>query len=264
MADEIEPVEADYHRDLAEARRTGDPWTPLPVLEELKAKAREQGLWNLFLPRGARRGVRRAVRHRRRRGADQRRLRAARRADGPLGDRAAGLQLQRARHRQHGGAAALRHRGAARRVARAAARRADPLGVHDDRARRGVAPTRPTWRPPRVVDGDEVVVNGRKWWSTGVGHPDCKILVFMGRHRPRRRPAPPALDGARAARHPRREGRAAAARRWGSYDEPLGHGEVSFTDVRVPLAQRHLRARARRSRSPRAGSARAGSTTACG
>ena len=31
-----------------------------------------------------------------------------------------------------------------------------------------------------VVDGDEVVINGRKWWSTGVGHPDCKILVFMG------------------------------------------------------------------------------------
>ena len=31
-----------------------------------------------------------------------------------------------------------------------------------------------------VVDGDEVVVNGRKWWSTGVGHPDCRIFVFMG------------------------------------------------------------------------------------
>ena len=31
-----------------------------------------------------------------------------------------------------------------------------------------------------VVDGDEVVINGRKWWSTGVGHPDCKIFVFMG------------------------------------------------------------------------------------
>ena len=31
-----------------------------------------------------------------------------------------------------------------------------------------------------VVDGDEVVVNGRKWWSTGVGHTECRILVFMG------------------------------------------------------------------------------------
>lgn len=45
MAQEIEPVEPAYHRDLAELRRTGDPWQPLPVLEELKAKARAQGLW---------------------------------------------------------------------------------------------------------------------------------------------------------------------------------------------------------------------------
>ena len=54
-----------------------------------------------------------------------------------------------------------------------------------------------------VVDGDEVVVNGRKWWSTGVGHPDCKVLVFMGLTDPERRPAPPALDGAGAARRRR-------------------------------------------------------------
>src|SRR6476661_915040 len=51
IADEIEPVEPAYHRDLAEQRRSGDPWRPLPVLEELKAKARSQGLWNLFLPK---------------------------------------------------------------------------------------------------------------------------------------------------------------------------------------------------------------------
>lgn len=31
-----------------------------------------------------------------------------------------------------------------------------------------------------VVEGDEVVINGRKWWSTGVGHPDCKVIIFMG------------------------------------------------------------------------------------
>ena len=65
------------------------------------------------------------------------------------------------------------------RVARAAARRPDPVGVHDDRARRGVL-RRDQHGGHRVVDGDEVVVNGRKWWSTGVGHPDCKIFVFMG------------------------------------------------------------------------------------
>mgnify|MGYP000271226424 CR=1 FL=1 len=31
-----------------------------------------------------------------------------------------------------------------------------------------------------IMDGDEVVLNGRKWWSTGIGHPDCKVLIFMG------------------------------------------------------------------------------------
>src|SRR3954451_14880530 len=51
MVTEITPAGEEDHPRLAEARRTGDPWTPLPVVAELKAKARSQGLWNLFLPR---------------------------------------------------------------------------------------------------------------------------------------------------------------------------------------------------------------------
>src|SRR5690349_24971031 len=51
LREEIEPVEPQYHRDLAAAREQGTQWTPLPVLEDLKAKARAQGLWNLFLPK---------------------------------------------------------------------------------------------------------------------------------------------------------------------------------------------------------------------
>ena len=31
-----------------------------------------------------------------------------------------------------------------------------------------------------MVEGDEIVINGTKWWSTGIGHPDCKVLIFMG------------------------------------------------------------------------------------
>ena len=86
-----------------------------------------------------------------------------------------------------------------------------------------------------VVDGDEVVINGRKWWSTGVGHPDCKILVFMG------------LTDPEADRHSRhtmvlvpRDTPGVKVERMlsvmGMHDEPLGHGEVSFDDVRVPLS----------------------------
>ena len=69
IADEIEPVEADYHRELAELRRTGDPWQPLPIIEELKAKAASAGPVEPLPPGRARGGVRRALRHRRRRRA---------------------------------------------------------------------------------------------------------------------------------------------------------------------------------------------------
>jgi len=31
------------------------------------------------------------------------------------------------------------------------------------------------------IEGDELVLNGRKWWITGAGNPDCKICIFMGR-----------------------------------------------------------------------------------
>ncbi|MEQ4498565.1 acyl-CoA dehydrogenase family protein, partial [Nocardioides kribbensis] len=54
IAEEVTPVEAEYHAELARRRtdRSGpSPWEPQPVLEELKAKARAQGLWNLFLPK---------------------------------------------------------------------------------------------------------------------------------------------------------------------------------------------------------------------
>jgi acyl-CoA dehydrogenase len=90
-------------------------------------------------------------------------------------------------------------------------------------------------RATAIVDGDEVVVNGRKWWSTGIGHPDCKILIFMGLSDP---------DADKHHRHSMvlvpRDAPGVKVERLlpvaGMYDEPFGHGEVSFTDVRVPLS----------------------------
>ena len=85
------------------------------------------------------------------------------------------------------------------------------------------------------VVGDEIVINGRKWWSTGVGNPDCKVLVFMGLSDP---------DADRHSRHTMvlvpRDAEGVTVERMlttmGYYDEPLGHGEVSFDDVRVPAS----------------------------
>lgn len=85
-----------------------------------------------------------------------------------------------------------------------------------------------------VIDGDEVVINGRKWWSTGVGHPDCKVIIFMGLTDP---------NAHRYARHsmvlvPVDTPGVTIERMlptMGFYDEPGGHGVVSFEDVRLPV-----------------------------
>jgi acyl-CoA dehydrogenase len=84
-----------------------------------------------------------------------------------------------------------------------------------------------------TLDGDEVVLNGTKWWSTGVGNPDCKVGIFMGVTDP---------DAHRHGRHSMvlvpfdhpgvKVERMLSA--FGQYDEPIGHGEVSLTDVRLP------------------------------
>ncbi len=60
----------------------------------------------------------------------------------------------------------------------------DPLGLPDDRARRSPRPTPPTSRPRSDRDGDHYVINGRKWWSSGVGDPRCKIAIVMGKTDP--------------------------------------------------------------------------------
>jgi acyl-CoA dehydrogenase len=234
MATEITPIEADYHRDLAEARRTGDPWKPLPVLEELKAKARAQGLWNLFLP------YEHAGEYAGRFGTDG--------GEGLTNVDYAPLAEQMGRSAiaplvfncnapDTGNMEVLLRYGSREQrdewlepllagEIRSAFTMTEPEVASSDAT--NMAAT-------AVVDGDEIVVNGRKWWSTGVGHPDCRIFVFMGVTDP---------DADRHHRHsmvlvPRDTPGVTIERllpTMGIYDEPLGHGEVSFHDVRVPVA----------------------------
>jgi acyl-CoA dehydrogenase len=89
-------------------------------------------------------------------------------------------------------------------------------------------------RATALIEGDQVVLNGRKWWSSGIGHPHCRLLIFMG------------ITDCSANKHKRHsmvlvplETPGVKIERmvsvFGSYDPPFGHGEVSFTNVRVPI-----------------------------
>jgi len=233
MAEEIAPVEPDYHRDLAEQRRSGDPWQPLPVLEELKAKARAQGLWNLFLPREHAHEY--AARFGTDGGEGLTNVDYAPLAE-LMGRSAIASLVFNCNAPDTGNMEVLLRYGSPEQ------RREWLEPLLDGRIRSAFTMTEPdvassdatNMEATAVVDGDEVVVNGRKWWSTGVGHPDCKVLVFMGLTDP---------DADRHHRHsmvlvPRNAPGVKVERlldTMGMHDEPLGHGEVSFTDVRVPL-----------------------------
>jgi len=87
-----------------------------------------------------------------------------------------------------------------------------------------------------VIEGDEIVLNGKKWWSSGVGDPRCKIGIFMaltpnpdaGRHNQHSMVLVPMdTPGVKITR---------MLPVFGEYDEPHGHGEVHFNNVRVPVA----------------------------
>ncbi len=239
LAEEVEPVEASYAADLAEARRTGDPWQPLPVIEALKAKARARGLWNLFLPREH--AGEYAVRFGTDGGEGLTNLDYAPIAELTGRSTIAPLVLNCNAPDSGNMEVLLRYGTDAQRK-----EWLEPL--LDGRIRSAFTMTEPdvassdatNMEATAVVDGDEVVVNGRKWWSSGVGHPDCEIYVFMGltdypgseseadrHHRHTMVLVPRDTPGVKIER---------MLTTMGVYDEPLGHGEVSFTDVRVPVA----------------------------
>ena len=87
-----------------------------------------------------------------------------------------------------------------------------------------------------VRDGDEYVINGRKWWSSGMGDPRCKILIFMGKTDPDN---PNRYLQQSQILIPRDTPGVNILRMlsvFGYDDAPHGHAEVEFRDVRVPAS----------------------------
>ena len=225
VREHIMPIEKQHWDAIHEANWGGDwtRWTIPAHIETLKAKAKAEGLWNLFLP------------------------------DPELG----------------GGLSVLDYASVAEETGRSLMApeifncNAPDTGNMEVLWKYGTAEQKAQWLTPllagdicsvffmtepdvassdatnmqatALLDGDHIVLNGKKWWSSGVGDPRCKIGIFMaltpndklGRHSQHSMVLVPMdTPGVEIKR---------MLPVFGDYDAPHGHGEVHFTNVRVPL-----------------------------
>ena len=220
VRDRVVPREQTY---LGQLVRSDDwrQWRIPPVLDELKEEAKSAGLWNLFLPEseyGA--------------GLDNRDY-------APLaeimGRSFLAPEVFNCSAPDTGNAEVLVRYGSPEQKERWL----KPL--LDGEIRSGFAMTEPAvassdatnMKATCEVDGDQIVVNGQKWWTSGAGDPRCKFLIFMGvtdpsaeRHQRHSMVIVPMdAPGVKIVR---------MVPVFGYLDEPHGHGEIVFDGVRVP------------------------------
>ncbi|MFI8802933.1 acyl-CoA dehydrogenase family protein [Micromonospora chalcea] len=217
----VYPAEPVHHAQVLAA---GDPWARPPVMAELKAQARERGLWNLFLPDA-------------RYGAGLTNLQYAPLAEltgrsphlAPEALNCAAPDTGNMELLAEFGSEEQRKQWLMPLLAgeiRSAFCMTEPEVASSDATNIGTRITR---------DGDHYVINGRKWWSSGAMDPRCEIFIVMGktdpdadRHRqqsmilvPRDTPGVTVRRGMRV---------------FGYSDAPHGgHAEIDFSDVRVPV-----------------------------
>lgn len=216
LAENVYPNEARYHEEI----NTGDRWRPLDLIEELKAKARAEGLWNLFLP---------AV-------SGLTNLEYAPLAE-MMGRVVWASEVFNCSAPDSGNMELLHLYGSPEQKERW-------LGpLLEGEIRSCFAMTEPevassdatNIRGSIVRKGDEYVLNGRKWWSTGAGDRRCRLAIFMGKtdeSAPRHLQqsmilVPMDADGVKVER---------LLDVFGYDDAPNGHAEITFTNVRVPMA----------------------------
>jgi alkylation response protein AidB-like acyl-CoA dehydrogenase len=218
ITERVDPVEPQLVRALQDQPQ---PWTLPPELGEWKEAARAEGLWNLFLP---------DAEH----GAGLSNVEYAPLAE-RMGRSLLAPEVFNCNAPDTGNMEVLLHYGSPAQKERWL----QPL--LEGRIRSAFCMTEPdvassdatNMEATAVVEGDEVVLDGRKWWSTGVGHPDCELLLFMGvtdadAHRYSRHSivaVPMGTPGVEVER---------LLPAMGYLDAPSGHGEVSFNDVRLP------------------------------
>lgn len=225
ILEEIEPVEAKFWEEVHELNPDGNwkKWQWPELLKTLKSKAKQAGLWNMFLP------------------------------DEKLG---AGLTVQEYAH-----IAELTGRSLLAPTVFNC--NAPDTGNMELLWRYGSEQQKQQWLQPlldgkirsvfcmtepdvassdatnmqatALIDGNEIVLNGKKWWSSGLGDPNAKVIIFMA-HTP---------DETKDRHHQHSmvlvpiDTAGVEIQRmlpvFGDYDAPHGHGEVHFNNVRVPL-----------------------------
>ena len=227
MIEHIYPAEGAFHAEIAANTAAGKRWTPLQLIEDLKPKAQAAGLWNLFLPVDS----------------------AA--ASGYNG---AGLTNQ-----EYAPLAEIMGRvGWSSEVFNCSA---PDTGNMETIARYGSADAKERWLKPLLEgkfrsafamtepevassdatniqtrierQGDDYVINGRKWWISGAGDPRCAVYITMGktdpdapRHSQQSMVLVPATTPGVSVMRPLNV--------MGYDDAPHGHMEMVFKDVRVP------------------------------
>src|SRR4026209_1397100 len=219
MNKHVYPNEKTFQEQLASQ---SPRWQIPAIMEELKAKAKERGLWNLFLPES-------------RRGAGLSNLDYAPLCE-VMGRSPIAPEVFNCSAPDTGNMEVLE------RYVTEEHKKLWMRLLLEGQIRSAFAMTEPKVASSDATnielrfgrDGDHYVINGHKWWTSGIGDPRCKILIFMGKTDPRN---PDKYKQQSMILVPRDTPGIKVVRMltvFGYDDAPHGHGEVLFENVRVP------------------------------